>query len=165
LAAKERDGGPLLLSRSHFDRRKMVPSTPATKQDIIQEYRRRLGSDCSAQRRLQMLALLLDEVGAVTYDQLSREFHHIARKARLSQNITLKSLRHHFAEAMEKANISYFTRKYFMGHRVRRDPLAIYTTTDVAGIRREFNCLLDGPFALIVESATRRMEQLGFSGQ
>ncbi len=67
--------------------------------------------------------------------------------------ITLKSLWHHFTEAMEKANIFYYTCKYFMSHRVRRDPLVVYTTMDVTVIRGEFNRLFKGALAAIAESA------------
>ena len=130
---------------------------------MIDEYRRRIDGDRSARKRLKTLDSLFREAGAVTYDQLSREFQKMVRRANLPANPTLKSLRHHFGAALEKANISYFTRKYFMGHRVRRDPLAIYTTNDLEGIRMEFSRLLDGPMAPIVTVAAQRTKQLGES--
>ena len=85
----------------------------------------------------------------------------MVRRANLPTNPTLKSLRHHFAAALERANISYFTRKYFMGHRVRRDPLAVYTSMDFEEIRSEFDRLLAGPMAPILTVAARRIKKLG----
>lgn len=40
-----------------------------------------------------------------------------------------------------------------MSHRVRRDPLVVYTTMDVTVIRGEFNRLFKGALAAIAESA------------
>jgi integrase len=157
VAAQGRQGGPLLLSRDHFEGRKAVPSPLATQPQIVEEYRRRVDGIHSAQRRSTALESVLQEAGAATYDQLSREFRGAVRRADLPGCVTLKSLRHYFASALESANISYFTRKYFMGHRVRRDPLAIYTTTDFEGIRQEFDRLLQGPMAPVVAAADSRM--------
>ena len=160
LATAGRCGGPLLPGRVHFEDKKVISPLLATKQQMIDEYRRRINGDRSARQRLKALEGLFREAGAVTYDQLSREFQKMACRANLPTSPTLKSLRHHFAAALEKANISYFTRKYFMGHRVRRDPLAIYTTTDLEGIRLEFDRLLHGPMAPILTVATQRTKQL-----
>ena len=160
LATSERAGGPLLPSRSHFEGRNAVSPLLVTKQQMIGEYHRRIEGDCSARQRLKTLDGLFREAGAVTYDQISREFHHLIRRANLPTKATLKSLRHLFAAALEKANISYFTRKYFMGHRVRRDPLAVYTSMDFEEIRSEFDRLLSGPMAPILTAAARRMRQL-----
>jgi hypothetical protein len=163
IATAGRIGGPLLPSRAHFEGRKVISPLLATKQQMVDEYRRRIDGDHSARQRLKALDGLFREAGAVTYDQLSREFQKMVRRANLPTSPTLKSLRHLFAAALEKANISYFTRKYFMGHRVRRDPLAIYTTTDLEGIRLEFDRLLNGPMAPILIVAAQRIKQLGKS--
>jgi integrase len=163
IAASERIGGPLLPSRAHFEGRKAVSPLLATKQQMIDEYQRRIDGDRSARQRLKTLDSLFREAGAVTYDQLSREFQKMVCRANLTAHLTLKSLRHNFAAALEKANISYFTRKYFMGHRVRRDPLAIYTTTNLEGIRMEFSRLLKGPMAPILIVAAQRIKRLGKS--
>lgn len=163
VAVAGRSGGPLIYTRPFFEGRRAAAPTLATKQQIIEEYQRRIQGSRSAQRRLKVLNAVLREAGAVTYDQLSREFRELVRRAGLPSCVTLKSLRHHFASALETANISYFTRKYLMGHRVRRDPLAIYTTTDFDSIRQEFDRLFHGPMAPVVGATEDRMAELGFS--
>lgn len=163
LAAGHRLGGPLLRKRRCFESSEEPDAAPITKQDIITEYRRRVAGNEYAAERLAMLHRVLSDAGAVTYDELAREFRAVTQRAGLEGVATLKSLRHHFASALEVANISYFTRKYLMGHRVRRDPLAGYTATGFDQVRREFGRLLDGPMAPVVDAAHRRMGQLGLA--
>lgn len=56
--------------------------------------------------------------------------------------------------------MSFFTRQYLTGHRVPRDALANYTTADWDHVRKEFDRLLKGPMAAIVETSRRRMIEL-----
>lgn len=160
LATKGRPGGPLLPSRAHFESGEVASLLLATKQQMAQEYHKRLDGHCSAASRLKVLANLFHDAGGVSYDQLSHEFQQMVGCANLTSHPTLKSLRHFFAAALEKANISYFTRKYFMGHRVRRDPLAVYTSINFDEIRSEFDRLLNGPMAPIITATVLRMGTL-----
>lgn len=75
-------------------------------------------------------------------------------------------LRHHFATALERADVPYYTRKYLLGHNLNHkgrqdsDVTAIYTHLDPDFVKAAYQRLLDGPFAEVLEAFTTRFEEL-----
>ncbi|MFH0982404.1 MAG: hypothetical protein V2A79_12815, partial [Planctomycetota bacterium] len=72
----------------------------------------------------------------------------------------------HFATALERAGVPYYTRKYLLGHRLNErggrgsDITAIYTHLEPDFVRATYQRVLDGPFAKVVDAFEKRLAQL-----
>jgi len=112
----------------------------------------------------------LKEACGITGDDIRREFARLCRRAGLRDGIRPKSLRHHFATALERADIPYYTRKYLLGHttsargRHAGDPTAVYTHLEPDLIQAGYQRLLDGPLSSIVTAFAKRLAELRTQG-
>jgi site-specific recombinase XerD len=161
LISAHREGGPLFVCRAMFQGMAEPRFRPLAESALIREYRRRTAGLSEAVERAKMREHLMTEAGAVTYDQLDAEFRQIAKAAGLGPEWTLKGLRHHFASQMEKSSISYFSRKYVMGHQIPADALGNYTTIPFEDVRAQFEEFLSTRLAPIVQAIQARATALG----
>lgn len=152
--------GPILLRRSCFDGHEQPAVVFESDEDLIQAYLDRVDGVKSADQRERIREKLLSETGAVTYDQIAREFELARDLAGFGKEVTLRQLRHHFSRAMEIAGLSEYTRKYLMGHKLPKEALAVYTQVEFSHIVSEYNKLLAGTLAPIIQAMTRRLDEI-----
>ncbi len=162
----ERSGGPLLLKRRLLNR--PTHQAPKDLSCIIRGVQQH-SPEGYADRAITGLRYL-KKAGAISSDDVRREFAHLARAAGLPPGLTPKMLRHHFATALERADVPYYTRKYLLGHNLSRkgrqdsDVTAIYTHLDLDFVKAAYQRLLDGPFAEVLEAFTTRFKELSRGG-
>ncbi len=160
-----RSGGPLFIRRALFEQRQTGVRVGSTRQVLTAEYFRRVAGVMSVAERVDIRERLMSEAGAVSYDQIDAEFRKLTAGAGLGSEWTLKSLRHHFADQLESSNVSYYARKYLMGHRfktkTKRDTLNTYTRINFGDLKTQYNAMLEGCFAPIVQAIENRVHALG----
>lgn len=155
-----RPGGPLLLKRRVTEDVRARPPSTATLRDIIGAVQKQ--SFTGWAQRARAGAEHIKRLGAIDGDVVRREFACLVRRAGLRRDLTPKSLRHHFATALERADVPYYTRKYLLGHnlgdRSQRggDVTAIYTHLEPDLIKTAYRRMLDGPLAEVLAAFTSR---------
>jgi integrase len=163
-----RSGGPLLLKRRAFCRSGGASKGSEDLRRIIESVHRRHPADWSG--RLRAATAHLKTLGTIEGDDIRREFAHLVRDAGIQSDATPKALRHHFATALERANVPYYTRKYLLGHRLGEhggrgsDITAIYTHLEPDLVRAAYQRVLDGPLAKIRDAFASRLDQLLAAG-
>lgn len=158
-------GGLVLLKRRHL--RASGPS--ARRQTSLQEIIRQVHTSAPKgwSQRSRAATELLKKHGATEGDDVRREFSKLLVAAGISKEVTPKALRHHFATALERAGVPYYTRKYLLGHRLNErggrgsDITAIYTHLEPDFVRATYQRVLDGPLAKVVDAFRTRLHQLG----
>jgi integrase len=155
-----RPGGPLLLKRRVTQGGRARAPSAITLRDIIATVQKHPSTGWA--QRARVAAEHIKQLGAIDGDVVRREFAVLVRRAGLRSDLTPKSLRHHFATALERADVPYYTRKYLLGHNLgdkgRRgaDVTAIYTHLEPEFIKAAYQRLLDGPLAAVLGAFTRR---------
>lgn len=162
-------GGLVLLKRRH-----LRASGPACRrQTSLQEIIRQVHASAPKgwSQRSRVAIELLKKHGATEGDDVRREFGKLLAAAGLNREVTPKALRHHFATALERAGVPYYTRKYLLGHRLNErgghgsDITAIYTHLEPDFVRATYQRVLDGPMAGVVEAFEKRLAHLAASAQ
>jgi integrase len=163
-----RSGGPLLLKRRAFGRPGGVSKGGEDLRRIIESVHRRHPAGWSG--RLRAATAHLKTLGTIEGDDIRREFAHLVRDAGIQSDATPKALRHHFATALERADVPYYTRKYLLGHRLGEhggrasDITAIYTHLEPDLVKAAYQRVLDGPLAKIRDAFASRLHQLMAAG-
>ena len=151
------------------------------KRRLVQHHRRRRERQCTFRGLVRMVEqqspdnwtqrvhtglTVLKEAGGITGDDVRREFAQLVHRAGVRRDLRPKALRHHFATALERADIPYYTRKYLLGHAISArghhtgDPTAIYTHLDPDFIRAGYQRLLDEPLSTVTEAFAERLAEL-----
>ncbi|MDM8008653.1 MAG: tyrosine-type recombinase/integrase [Phycisphaerae bacterium] len=157
-------GGLVLLKRRHFRAAGMPSRRVTSLQAIIQQVHGATPKGWS--QRSRAAVDLLKKHGAVEGDDVRREFNKLLAAAGIYRKVTPKALRHHFATALERAGVPYYTRKYLLGHRLNErgghgsDITAIYTHLEPDFVRATYQRVLDGPLAKVVDAFEKRLAQL-----
>ena len=162
--ASARSGGPLLLKRRFFNK----PSQPIHPADSLQALVREVQRTASPgwTGRARTAKACLKNAGAADGDNIRREFGRLARAAGIGSHVTPKALRHHFATALERADVPYYTRKYLLGHRLDEkggrgsDITAVYTHLEPDFVKAAYQRVLDGPLAKVAQAYSVRLGQL-----
>lgn len=159
-----RTGGPLLRKRRFVERQSNARRSVSDLAQIVERVQR--FSPSSWSERFRMAATHLKQSGATDGDDIRREFSRLARTAGIQSDVTPKALRHHFATALERADVPYYTRKYLLGHRLGgrggrgADITAIYTHLEPDFIKGAYQRVLDGPLANVLTAFSSRLDQL-----
>jgi integrase len=160
-----RIGGPLLMKRRIVESRSAARRPTGDLGSIVRTVRERAPSGWA--ERARVAADHLKALGAIDGDDVRREFARLIRQAGVRSDLTPKALRHHFATALERADVPYYTRKYLLGHnhgdtgRRGADVTAIYTHLEPDFIRTIYQRVLDGPLAKVVEAFAQRVGATG----
>jgi integrase len=168
LVTKGRAGGPIILKRRLAVGIARLPEHRRTFQDLVKTVEQQSPANWSHRVRAGIAGLI--QAGGIDGDTVRREFARMVRRAGLRGELGPKSLRHHFATALERADVPYYTRKYLLGHTASsrghhgNDPTAVYTHLDADLIKAGYQRLLDGPLAKVVEAFAARLDELGRSG-
>ena len=157
-------GGLVLLKRRYLRASGPLSRRGTGLQAIIQQVHASAPKGWS--QRGRVAADLLKKHGAIEGDDVRREFKTLLSAAGISREVTPKALRHHFATALEKAGVPYYTRKYLLGHRLSdrggrgSDITAIYTHLEPDFVKATYQRVLDGPLAKIVDAFGARLTRL-----
>ena len=117
--------------------------------------------------RTRVARACLKKTGVADGDDVRREFARLLQSAGLPAGVTPKALRHHFATALERADVPYYTRKYLLGHRLGEkggrggDVTAVYTHLEPDLIKTAYQRVIDGPLAEVLKAYAARLAQLG----
>ena len=159
-----RTGGPILRKRRFAQRQPKRAERQRTFRDLVRMVEQQSPANWS--QRVQAGLAVLKAAGGITGDDVRREFAHLVRQAGLRDDLRPKALRHHFATALERADIPYYTRKYLLGHATSYhgghagDPTAVYTHLDPDLIQSGYQHLLDGPLSTIATAFAERLAEL-----
>lgn len=160
----DRTGGPLVIKRRLIEGDPRPDGARADLASIIQRVQTQAPAGWS--ERARTARAFLRRAGMISGDDVRREFSHLLRSAGLHRDVTPKAFRHHFATALELADVPYYTRKYLLGHRLgakgtgRGDVTALYTHLEPGPLKAMYQRVLDGPFAPVVDAFTKRLMQL-----
>ena len=162
--AAGRTGGPIVCKRRIAQREAKRHERQCTFRDLVRMVEQRSPANWS--QRAQAGLATLKEARGITGDDVRREFARLCRRASLRDGLRPKSLRHHFATALEHADIPYYTRKYLLGHTTSAqgqhagDPTAVYTHLEPDLVQAGYQRLLDGPLSNIVTAFAKRLAEL-----
>ena len=141
----------LLYRQSDFVDAKERESAFPSLTEITGEYHRRLAAVDQGNHRthLKIRKQLLQETGALRYDNIEALFHRITAKLGWTVRATLKDFRHLFATTLSDANISESYRKYLLGHAPGREASVAYTHLHL--LREQFANVLLNEFGPVLE--------------
>jgi hypothetical protein len=159
-----RAGGPINLKRRRALGDADLPERRRTFRDMVKTVEGQSPANWSQRVRAGIAGL--KQAGGIDGDTVRREFTRMVRQAGLRDALGPKSLRHHFATALERADVPYYTRKYLLGHTPSargghgNDPTAIYTHLEPDLVKAGYQRLLDGPLAKVAEAFAERIAEL-----
>lgn len=157
-------GGLVLLKRAHLCASGPSVRSQTSLQEIVREVHASAPKGWS--ERSRVASKVLKKLGATEGDDVRREFKRLLSAVGITREVTPKALRHHFATALERAGVPYYTRKYLLGHRLDErggrssDITAIYTHLEPDFVRATYQRVLDGPLAKVVDAFSTRLHQL-----
>ena len=133
-----RAAGPLLRRRSVVEGRRRPPARATSLAEINHQYQSALatakaGEVQCEQDRKRMFRALLGRLGAVSEDEMAKEFRTLLKHVWPDLRATFYDLRHAVPNDMKSAGVDYMFRLYVMGRPLEHLTQASYEGQDVHG--------------------------------